>query len=118
MPIRIIITKGTTHDSKVGKSLIEGLSAEYLLADRGYASDEIVDFAEGNGMITVIPHRKSRKEQRFYDKSLYKQRHLAENAFLKLKRWRGVATRYFKSAASFMGAVVLSAIVLWLRVVS
>ncbi|MDR0818833.1 MAG: transposase, partial [Oscillospiraceae bacterium] len=61
------------------------------------------------------PPKKNRKEQRFYDKEIYKVRHLVENAFLKLKRWRGVATRYAKTTASFKGAVVLSSIMLWLR---
>jgi len=63
----------------------------------------------------VMPPKKNRLEQREYDKFLYKYRHLVENAFLKLKRWRGVATRYAKTLSSFLGAVNLAAIVLWLR---
>jgi transposase len=93
--------------------LISGYSADFLLADRGYDSNEIIDFAEENGMITVVPPRKSRKEQRFYDESLYKLRHLVENAFLKLKRWRGVATRYAKNSENFLAAVQIRSIILW-----
>ena len=52
--------------------LITGLQAEYLLADKGYDSDEIVRFAKKQGMTPVIPPRKNRKEQREYDKHLYK----------------------------------------------
>lgn len=37
-------------------------------------------------MEAVIPPRKNYKEQRYYDKDLYKLRHLIENAFLHLKR--------------------------------
>ena len=47
-------------------------------------------------MNPVIPPRKNRKTQRTYDKELYKLRHLVENAFLYLKQWRGIATRYTK----------------------
>ena len=47
-------------------------------------------------MLPQIPPRKNRKEQRPYDKDRYKLRHLVENAFLHLKRWRGIATRYAK----------------------
>ncbi|MEB9915115.1 IS5/IS1182 family transposase, partial [Bacillus cereus] len=32
---------------------------------------------------------------------LYKLRHLVENAFLKLKRFRGIATRYTKTTSAF-----------------
>lgn len=47
-------------------------------------------------MTAVIPPRRNRKVQRPYDKAIYKVRHLVENAFLLLKRWRSVATRYAK----------------------
>ena len=118
MPVRVFITEGTRADCKEGVRLIENIPAEYLLADRGYDTDEIVNFAEENGMITVIPPKKNRKEQRFYDKDLYKHRHLVENAFLKLKQWRGIATRYAKNAASFLAAIQIRCIALWLQVLS
>jgi transposase len=52
-------------------------------------------------MIPVIPPRNNRKAQRGYDKDLYQLRHLVENPFLYLKRWRGMAGRYAKNAKSF-----------------
>ena len=55
---------------------------DYLLADKGYDSDAIVEKAEQQGAPGVIPQRKSRLQQRAYDKALYKLRHLVENAFL------------------------------------
>ena len=94
-----------------------GLKAEYLLADKGFDSNEIIDFATRQGMTPVIPPRKNRKDKRDYDKHLYKLRHLVENAFLKLKRFRGVATRYAKTTSAFRGAVVLASIALWLKLV-
>jgi transposase len=89
------------------------LSAEHLLADRGYDSDAIVKQAIQQGMKVQIPPRKNRKEQRSYDKDIYKLRHLVENAFLHLKRWRGIATRYAKCSASFLAAVQIRCIALW-----
>ncbi|MFH1915229.1 MAG: IS5/IS1182 family transposase, partial [Pseudomonadota bacterium] len=50
---------------------------------------------------------------RDYDKYLYKIRHLVENAFLHLKRWRGIATRYAKNSASFLAAIHIRYISLW-----
>jgi transposase len=41
--------------------------------------------------------------------------HLIENAFLKLKQWRSIATRYAKTTASFLAECQIAAIMLWLR---
>jgi transposase len=56
-------------------------------------------------MTVVIPPRKHRVAPRTYDRYLYRLRHLVENAILKLKGWRGIATRYVKNASSFLAAV-------------
>jgi transposase len=76
MPFRAIITAGTTADCTKACALIDGIAAEYLLGDRGYDTDEIVGKALAAEMEPVIPPKKNRKEQRFYDKYIYKIRHL------------------------------------------
>ena len=96
--------------------MIEGLSAEHLIADKGYDSNAIVEQATQQGMHAQIPSRKNRKESRDYDEHLYRQRHLVENAFLHLKQWRGVATRYAKNLASFLAAVQIRCLALWLQI--
>ena len=93
--------------------MIEGIHADALLADRGYDTDCIVTHARDAGMQVVIPPKKNRKVQRDYDRDLYKLRHLVENAFLHLKRWRGIATRYAKNSASFLAAIHIRCIALW-----
>lgn len=112
----MFITSGTTADCTQGSRLIEGLTAEHLLADRGYDSNDIIDAAEEHGMSVVIPTKKNRTEQRAYDKALYKYRHLVENAFMHLKKWRGIATRYAKNTASFLAAVQIRCMVLWAKI--
>jgi len=67
-------------------------------------------------MTVVIPPKKNRNVQRFYDKNAYKLRHLVENAFLHLKRWRGIATRYAKKTSSFLASVHIRCIALWLNI--
>tara|TARA_B110000438_G_scaffold215718_1_gene208127 strand:+ start:169 stop:537 length:369 start_codon:yes stop_codon:yes gene_type:complete len=116
MPLRAFVTEGTAADCKQAGRLIEGISAQYLLADRAYDSDEIIENAIKKGMIAVIPPKKNRRVQRPYDKELYKARHLVENAFLHLKRWRGIATRYAKNTASFLAAIHIRCIALWAMV--
>ena len=113
MPVRFFITKGTESDFKKAHSLIDGMSANCLIADHGYDSNAIVNKAESQGMEVVIPPKKNRKNKRKYDEDLYKIRHLVENAFLHLKRWRGIATRYAKNTASFIAAVQIRCIALW-----
>jgi transposase len=67
------------------------VDAQHLLADKGYDSDAIGSQAEAGNMKVVIPPRRNRKQPREYDRELYRLRHLVENAFLHLKRWRGIA---------------------------
>ena len=69
--------------------LTANLEAQYLLAERGYDSNAIVSGAMAQGMEPVIPPRSHRKELRYYDRDLYRLRHLVENAFLNFKQWRG-----------------------------
>ncbi len=66
-----------------------------------------------NGVTPVIPPKANRTEKRDYDKYLYRLRHLIENAFLRLKQWRSIATRYAKSTATFLAECQISAIMLW-----
>ena len=118
MPVRALVTKGTSADCKHAPQLIEGIDAQALLADRGYDTDSIVNQVSLAGMTVVIPPKKNRKVQREYDKHLYKVRHLVENAFLHLKRWRGIATRYAKNSASFLAAVHIRCLTIWLAVLA
>ena len=71
MPLRVVITQGTAADCTQAGRLIEGLTAEHLIADKGYDSDAIVEQAKNQGMAAVIPPRKNRTTQRSYDEALY-----------------------------------------------
>jgi len=114
MPVGCIITDGTTADCTKAVDLLEGLTANTLFADRAYDTDAIISYAELKNMDVVIPPKKNRLVQRDYDKELYKLRHRVENTFLKLKRWRGIATRYAKHTASFLASVFAACLFLWL----
>ena len=118
MPVRVLITEGTRADCKEAIHLIDGISAEILLADRGYDTNQIIAYAADAGMNIVIPAKRNRKQQREYDRYLYRLRHLVENAFLHLKRWRGIATRYAKTTTSFLAAVQIRCIAIWCAVLT
>ena len=116
MPVRILITAGPVADCTQAQSLIKDLPAKCLVADKGYDTDAIEGEAKAAGMEVVIPPRSHRKNPREYDDYIYKVRHLVENAFLKLKQWRGIATRYAKRASSFLAAVQFRCALLWAEI--
>ena len=117
-PVRIFVTAGTTEDFELGKDLISGINALALLADKGYDVNSVIGLARSLGMEIVIPPKKNRKEQRYYDAVLYKLRQIIENTFLMLKQWRGIATRYAKNADSFLAAIRIRALLHWANLLS
>jgi transposase len=63
----------------------------------------------------VIPPKRHRKILREYDKERYKARHLIENCFAQLKQYRAIAARYDKLAETFLSAIYMIAVVIWLN---
>ena len=115
-PLRILITSGEVHDINMAESLLEGMTAENVLADRGYDSKKFVDYIKQQmESVPVIPSRKRNKEQREYDKHLFKERHLVECFFNKLKRYRRIATRYDKLVSTYLAMVLIGCCLIWLR---
>ena len=87
------VTAGTVADCTQAEALIDGIDAEYLLADRGYGTNRVLAAARAHGMVPVIPPERSRKAPQEYDEVLYQARYQVDNGFCKLKQWRSVATR-------------------------
>ena len=115
MPVRLTLTSGQRHDITEAHVLIEGLAARYVLADTAYDADHFRDEVEARKAEAVIPSNPSRARKHPLDKDIYKERHLVECAINKLKQFRRIATRYEKTAASFLAMTIIAAIVLWLR---
>ena len=115
MPVRMLITEGTTADCTQAGQLIRSIDTDYLLADKAYDTDAIISECHERKIEPVIPSKSNRKQPREHDKYLYRYRHLIENAFLWLKRWRGIATRYAKNAVSFLAAVHIRCLAIWAK---
>lgn len=66
-PVRFILLP--SQDSEFGQSnaLIEGFGADYIIADKGYDSNEFIAEIKESGAKPVIPPKKNRKEKREYD---------------------------------------------------
>ena len=116
MPVRFFITDAAVPDCSIAEALITGFQAEYLLADRGYDTNAIIRCALQAGMTPGTPPKKNRKVLRDYNNHIYNLRHLIENAFFHLKKWREIATRYAKNGASCVAAVQIRGIALWLKI--
>ncbi|WP_062327457.1 transposase [Treponema endosymbiont of Eucomonympha sp.] len=90
IPASGIVTNGTVADCNQAPFLMEDLEAEAFLADKAYDTNELLDMLKEADITAVIPPVKSRKEQRAYNHELYRARHVIENVFRALKRWRFV----------------------------
>jgi transposase len=115
-PFAFMLTGGNAADSPIAPQLLAGLKgARYLLADKGYDADGLRKHLRRSAIVPVIPGRSNRKRVIRYDKRRYKERHLIENAFCRLKDFRRIATRYDKLARNFLSAVALATLVaFWL----
>ena len=94
--------------------MIAGFQADFVLADKGYDSNDFIETIQISGAVAVIPPRKNRVETRSYDKTIYKERHVVERLFQKLKHSRRIATRYERLARNDMAMLSLVATVIWL----
>jgi transposase len=107
------VTSGTVADSTQAKLLMQDLDAEAFLADKAYDTNALIAMLKEATIEVVIPPTKNRKEQREYNSALYQGRHVIENVFCQLKRWRGIATRYAKLSASFIAAIQIRCLFLY-----
>jgi transposase len=102
------------HDIVVAKDCVGALKpARFLIADKGYDSDEIRQWLDARGMQAVIPPRANRKVQFAYDRRLYRERNRIERSFGRLKDYRRIATRFDRNIKNFVGALCLAAVVIW-----
>jgi transposase len=114
-PMKFILTGGEKSDFLQACPLLAGQKAGAVLADKGYDASYIVDAIVAMGATVVIPPKSNRSISRDCDAFLYRERNAIERMFCKMKQFRGIATRYSKTALSFMGFVQLAAILLWLK---
>lgn len=115
--MRAEITGGEASDYKGFDALMDGdlPPPKVLIADKGYDSDAVRETVTGNGGSAVIPTRSNRKEQIPVDNFIYALRNQIERCFNKLKCARRLATRYDKTAASYLGFIHIVAARLWTR---
>ena len=115
-PIGFKISGGQVHDSQVATDVLDSISGDKFIADKGYDSEEIRNYALAKGFTPVIPKRRNNKSANpYFDRHLYKHRHLIENLFGKIKRNRSIAMRFDKLARNFNSMIAIACTLVWIK---
>jgi transposase len=114
-----VLSEGQAHDSTAYEALMDERDSDpgAMLADKGYDSDPIRQDLRDRGAAPEIPTKLNRKQQYSVSKPLYALRSRIECCIGHLKEQRRIATRYDKTASSFLGFVLLGCIRHWIRFV-
>lgn len=117
LPVAVVLTGGQVNDVKGYAPVMAepGPTPRVLLGDKGYDADVILNDLESRNIASVIPAKRNRKAQPIIDGHIYALRNLVERCFSKLKHSRRLATRYDKTADSYLGFVLIACIRLWVR---
>jgi transposase len=114
-PLRLHLTAGQCHDSPHAQTLLQGMTPSYVIADRGYAGQPLVDWIAQQGAEAVIPPHQNAKTLHSYDTWLYRERHLVECFINKIKHFRRVFSRFDKLASRYLGFLHFVSTLIWLR---
>jgi transposase len=134
-PITVILTGGQAGDNPQLVPLLElhhrqsmpGRSRRFrLLADKAYSHPSTRQQLRHKRIAHTIPERQDQKDRRKakgakggrppgFDQATYAKRNTVERGFLRLKQWRGIATRFDKHALTYLGGVILAATVIHFR---
>ena len=116
LPVGFILTGGEVHDCKAAPELLGVLPhAEYVVADKGYDSEELRELIRKQSSIPIIPRKSNSKTgNESMDWCLYKYRHLVENIFARIKHFRSIATRYDKLQRNYGSMLAMACSITWL----
>ena len=135
-PLALVITGGNTNDCTQFIHVMEAIRVPrpgpgrprvrpgHVIGDKGYSSKAIRTWLRSKKIRHTIPERADQSANRArrgrlggrppaFDKQVYKRRNVVERCFNRLKQWRGIATRYEKTAESYKAAVTLASLLMW-----
>ena len=110
------IAPGHAHELPHAVPLLDRLPGvpKGVVADRGYTSHRFREHIWSLGARPAIPPLRHEAPVACPE-WIYANRNRVERLWARLKEWRAVATRYEKTAASFMGVLCLAATMDWLK---
>ena len=130
-PVALLLSPGQAGDNPRLVPLLDSLAASgyrpaHLLADKAYSHPSTRRALRRRRVRHTIPERRDQVEHRQgngsaggrppkFDAELYRQRNTVERSFGRFKQRRGIATRYDKYARTYLGGVLLAAVVIHAR---
>lgn len=114
-PLALSLTGGHVHDIKQAETLLALVEPEALLGDKGYDANSFIDSLTARAIKAVIPPKSNRKVKRDCDFALYRERNIVERFISTIKHFRGIATRYEKTAQNFLAGLHLVCALVWLK---
>lgn len=138
LPLSVLLTPGQSGDNPQLLPLLDAIRVprpgpgrprsrpEKVLADKAYSHPSTRAALRARGIAFTSPERSDQLARRaargsaggrppHFDAETYKGRNVVERCFNRLKQWRGIATRYDKTAANFRGALLFTSLLLWTR---
>ncbi len=86
----------------------------FVVCDRGYSSSSWRNLIREVGAEPVVPATSAHPAVN-YDRLVYQRRSRVEQLWGRLKEWRAVATRYEKTASSYLGVLHIAAALDWIH---
>jgi transposase len=110
------IAPGQAHELPEAIPLLDSLPGvpPWIVADRGYSSSSFREHIWSICAKPAIP-TKSKEAPVACPYWIYNNRNAVERLWARLNEWRDIATRYEKTASSFMGVLCLAAAIDWIR---
>lgn len=116
-PLAFRLSPGNEHDSTHAVPLLGqvNIAGSNILGDKAYGAKAILEYIDAQGATYTIPPRSDVNVPWPVDWHTYKERHLIECFFQKLKWFRRIFTRYDKLDSSFLAFVYIAAIAILLK---
>ena len=110
------IAPGQAHELPHAIPLLDCLPGlpKWVVADRGYSSHAFRGHIWDAGARPAIPSKRN-ETQLACPSWIYANRNMVERLWARLKEWRAIATRYEKTANSFLGVLCLAAAMDWIK---
>lgn len=116
-PLVFMLSSGSDHDSVHAVPLLSQVQIQgsNILGDKAYGAKAIREYIVSQNATYTIPPKSDANNPWPVDWYTYRERHLVECFFQKLKWFRRIFTRYDKLDSSFLAFIYIAAIAILLK---